>query len=56
MAELGLSLWIPEDDTREHCLSIECWCQPEQDDYGIWWHFPEKTVKKREFKGWMDEI
>lgn len=51
MTAYAVALWIPEDDSREHTLCVECWCQPEE-RAGIWWHHPEATVKKQEFKGW----
>jgi hypothetical protein len=32
---------IPPDDVREHEISEECWCCPEEDEDGAIVHYPE---------------
>lgn len=47
---------IPTPDTREHILSVECWCQPVEGN-GVWshrHHFDcvfEKAMGLNVFKG-----
>lgn len=44
--------WIPED-TREHIVNQECWCQPREDhDKHRWHHFETQDVRKKQWNGW----
>lgn len=39
-------------EARQHCDSVECWCQPKELGRNTYHHRQEAFVKREAFPGW----